>query len=80
MVRWDGSLTVCCNDSQLALSLGSLATESFGSLWTGPKAEALRDAHLKGNFAMEPCARCPNQRYPTLSDDEIAEYLLARGR
>lgn len=80
MVRWDGALTVCCNDSQLKLSLGSLATESFFSLWTGPRAEALRDAHLKGSFAMEPCTRCPNQRYPTMSDDEIAEYLLARGR
>lgn len=80
MVRWDGMLTVCCNDTQMHLRLGNLADEGFAALWTGPKVEALREAHARGDFGMEPCVRCPNQRYPVLTDEDIAAWRRARRR
>jgi len=80
MVRWDGVLTVCCNDTQMRLGLGNLARDGFATLWTGPKAEAVREAHARGEFGMEPCARCPNQRYPVLTDEEVAEWRRTRRR
>lgn len=81
-VAWDGELTVCCIDTARELSLGRVGRDgSLTELWTGARAEALRDAHISGDLSAHPaCARCRNLDGPRIGDDEIAAHLRRRFR
>lgn len=58
-VQWDGRVVPCCFDYDNASVLGDLNLESLEAVIRGPRWEALRTAHVKGDFAGYPfCDRC----------------------
>lgn len=57
-IAWDGSVTVCCKDVFYKLAVGSANETPLGDLWKGKKWDALRKAHQKGVYTMDPCAEC----------------------
>ncbi len=80
MVTQAGEVAPCCHDSGIKLRLGNLKEDRFIDLWTKGKVVELRIKHVLGDFSDDPCCYCPNQRHPTISDDEIVEYLEQIGR
>jgi pyruvate-formate lyase-activating enzyme len=57
VIRHDGRLLMCCADLHSELILGDLGQQGFAELWEGPRATALRLAHLGGRFEGV-CAGC----------------------
>ena len=80
MVAQNGDVAPCCHDSGLELKIGNLKTDDFLDLWTKGKVVEYRIKHVVGDFDFGPCKYCPNQRHPTISDDEIVSYLRQIGR
>ena len=80
MISNDGTLIPCCNDNNFNLKLGNLNEKSFTDMWCKGFINELRISHIRGDFSMNPCNTCPNQRHPLISDKEIEEYLTAIGK
>ena len=57
VIRHDGELMMCCADLRGELSLGSLASNSFETLWQGALATRRRIDHIEGRFEGV-CADC----------------------
>jgi radical SAM protein with 4Fe4S-binding SPASM domain len=57
-VSWDGRVTVCCKDVFYRLGVGDANTTHLVEFWKSEKWEAIRTAHAKGVFDMEPCDNC----------------------
>jgi hypothetical protein len=78
VIRQDGALLMCCADLQGSLSLGSLAQQSFRSLWEGPQANRLRLEHLRGHFT-GPCVHCGGVNWYQLGPAQIEATLAHSG-
>ena len=58
-IMWDGVATPCCTDENRYYKMGDVNKESVHSVWHGPKARALRDAHLDRKYKeIDICAKC----------------------
>ncbi len=77
VIRHDGALLMCCADLHSTLVLGSLRESTFGQLWNGSKATALRLAHLDGRFEGV-CAGCGGINWYETTP-EMAAAARARG-
>ncbi len=76
VIRWDGSLTVCCYDHKMQLLLGNVKDMKFSWLWNIDKLQNLRLSHVKSDFnKLLACAGCPNLTSPIMSDEEVVSYL-----
>lgn len=75
VIRHDGHLLLCCSDLRGELDLGSLAEHGFRELWEGPKAQAVRLAHLDGRFEGV-CAGCGGINWYRLGEG-VAEATRA---
>ena len=51
VVLWDGRVVPCCLDSDAALVLGDLTTQTLEEIWNGPAAVKLRDDLRKNEVA-----------------------------
>ncbi len=75
-IAYNGDVTVCCLDTEKELVIGNINENSLDEIWDNEKAHKIRLAHITGNLEEYPvCARCPNLDAPTISDDEVKEYL-----
>jgi radical SAM protein with 4Fe4S-binding SPASM domain len=58
-VWWDGKVNPCDTDYKSTLSVGSIAGEDLGRLWTGEAYSRLRRNHLeRRRHEQSPCNRC----------------------
>ena len=57
-IAWNGDVTVCCKDVFYKLTVGNAGTDQLDQLWNSDKWNALRQAHKKGVFSMDPCKNC----------------------
>ena len=59
VVSWEGKLTACCVDYELALSYGELTVSNMEELWTSEKMVTMRKAHLEGEVSnIDLCKTC----------------------
>lgn len=59
MVMWDGRVSLCCFDSEGAVILGDLNTQTIREVFNGEKALGIREAHFEGRRQELPlCATC----------------------
>jgi len=77
VIRHDGQLMMCCADLGGELTLGSLRTQRFTTLWEGAAATQHRLAHLDGRFEGV-CAGCGGINWYGLTS-EMAEGARKRG-
>lgn len=81
VVRWDGELTVCCADLRGELALGSLERHRFFELWHGPRARAIRLAHVRGDWSRLPvCKGCGGIAWYDLSPERVRRWLASVDR
>ena len=85
-IMWDGTLTICCFDGMMNLSLGNVKQTPFKELWYGEKANEIRLKHIRGEFdkiltrwGYPKCLHCKGYDTPQLSDDEVIEFLKQTG-
>ena len=86
-IMWDGTLTICCFDGMMNLSLGNLRDKPFRELWYGEEANQIRLCHIKGEFEkvrtrvdFPKCLHCKGYDTPQISDEEIVEFLKGIGK
>jgi len=84
---WNGELTICCFDPAMQYSLGNIKDSSFDELWFGEKMENIRMLQIKGEFeniitndGYKKCLNCSGYDTPRITDEEIRDYLLEKGR
>lgn len=57
-VRWNGEITICCNDPSGQESLGNYTLgDNIAAVWRGNDLSAIREGHLKGEYKGL-CATC----------------------
>ncbi len=47
-IRWNGDVSLCCNDFDSKVSIGNLNTEKLIDVWNGERLGKLRKMHLEG--------------------------------
>ncbi|MDD2717850.1 MAG: SPASM domain-containing protein [Candidatus Wallbacteria bacterium] len=76
VVRWDGTLNMCCNDPLGELALGNLHELSFDELWFSQQAKAVREAMLEGKFNdLKICRDCRNMDGITITREQGLEFM-----
>jgi MoaA/NifB/PqqE/SkfB family radical SAM enzyme len=58
VVTWNGSVVPCCFDKDAEVPLGSLATDSFASIWRGDAYRRFRMRILSGRRDVPMCRNC----------------------
>lgn len=65
-VRWNGEITICCNDPRGSESIGRYGSTDLATVWRGEKLKAIRDSHLKGMYSGL-CKNCDSWKaYPSM--------------
>lgn len=73
VVSWEGQLTACCVDYEMAMTYGNLLTDGLGEVWNGDKMRHWRSLHLSGEVGdLTLCARC---NAPYIQQVEILDEL-----
>jgi len=49
-IRWNGSITICCNDPHGTETIGTYPTTRLVDAWRSPRLISIRDSHLKGEY------------------------------
>jgi MoaA/NifB/PqqE/SkfB family radical SAM enzyme len=61
VLKADGELTYCPADWKHIANIGNLADTTLADIWQGPALQALRNAHLSGDFSKHSfCGGCPD--------------------
>ena len=64
VVNWDGKVSLCSLDWDAKVPLGHVGTQDVIQVWHGKTVQAVRQAHLKGNFKQNSmCESCEEWRY-----------------
>lgn len=58
VLTWDGQVVPCCFDKDAHHTLGTLATDSFASIWNNERYRHFRQQVLKDRNAIEICTNC----------------------
>jgi len=58
VITWDGRVVPCCFDKDANHQMGSLANESFHSLWTNPNYTNFRKSVLNSRSSVDICKNC----------------------
>ncbi|PCH85630.1 MAG: radical SAM protein [Flavobacteriales bacterium] len=58
VITWDGRVVPCCFDKDASHQMGSLANESFRSLWTNKNYMNFRRAILNSRSSIDICKNC----------------------
>jgi MoaA/NifB/PqqE/SkfB family radical SAM enzyme len=58
-IRWNGGITICCNDSKGSEVIGTYGEDGcdLGGAWRSDRLRGIRDSHLKGQYKGL-CAGC----------------------
>lgn len=67
-IRWNGDITICCNDPRGQESIGVYGKDGFnlGAFWRSDRLGRIRDAHLKGEYSGI-CKNCDSYKaYPNM--------------
>ena len=78
-IQWNGEVSVCCADSAMTIKAGDFNKQSLKEIWHGRTITDMRLAHILGDsshFTMR-CRSCSQWLVPSLSQDEVIEYLTA---
>lgn len=59
-ILWDGTVTVCCNDYDGELSIGTIQKNSVAELWNCAKLKQFRRLHRDLEFSDLLCKKCEN--------------------
>jgi radical SAM protein with 4Fe4S-binding SPASM domain len=80
VVNWDGRVTPCCADSNLELEVGNLQENSLFGVLNNPTINALRLAHIQGDFKDFPrCSYCSNAVLPAQELERIHKRCQEAG-
>jgi radical SAM protein with 4Fe4S-binding SPASM domain len=64
VVNWDGKVSLCSLDWNNQVQFGDVSRQNVADVWHGEPAEAVRQAHLRGDFKQNSmCANCQEWRY-----------------
>lgn len=76
-IHWDGRVTLCCKDTDLALVVGDLRQNTFAEIWNhGQRVELYRRWHLEGKFHLLPeCATCGNYDVEAITSEDLSDSL-----
>ena len=81
VIRHDGHLMMCCVDLSGKLDLGDLKAHSFRALWEGEAAQAMRIAHIRGQFdKVGPCGSCGGINWYETSPEFVEAWLQKQGQ
>ncbi|MFH1850236.1 MAG: SPASM domain-containing protein [archaeon] len=81
VIHRNGDVTVCCRDVLMELKLGNIRESTLEQIWLGDRITAMRINAIKGDYAEMPkCCGCDNLDNPTISDEEITQYLKSINR
>ena len=65
-IRWNGEITICCNDPAGMESIRVYSRNSLAEVWNGEKIKSIRESHLKGEYKGL-CVGCNSwQAYPDI--------------
>ena len=62
-IRWDGRVSVCCNDWRGLLDCGSVVTNGLDAVWNGAVFDSARKYLLLGRREFDPCKGCDALSY-----------------
>jgi len=62
-IRYDGSVTICCNDWLGTYKCGNVLTEGVEAVWQGAAMGAAREMLIRGRREMAPCKGCNHRSY-----------------
>lgn len=49
-VAWNGDILMCCSDPHRKEVLGHYPQDSLTKVWMGPRLQAIRESHLRGQY------------------------------
>jgi len=76
-IRWDGNVSICCNDWPGRYKIGNALTTSLKELWLGEGFKAARQALYHGQRTFTPCKGCDHTSYrPGLLPDAMGKETL----
>jgi len=66
-IRWNGDITICCNDPKGSESLGTYSSSfKLGKFWSDARLISIRESHLKGEYKGL-CVGCNSYKaYPNM--------------
>lgn len=71
-IKFDGRVTLCCQDTSCELNIGNVRKQSIYNIWYGEKANDLRLAHINGKLPYR-CKMCFNQIYPLINKNNLSK-------
>lgn len=75
--RYDGSVTVCCNDWRGVMPVGNINTITLEDIWHHPRMYAMRKMLYHGDRSMGACVGCDYKSYrPGLLPDHKGQQEL----
>ncbi len=75
VIRHDGTVSICLNDTDALIRLGNINEESFIKIWFSPIAEHYRMKHIENRFAPhEHCYKCTYFDGESISEDIIEKH------
>lgn len=79
-VTSQGMVTVCCRDLELQMAVGDIGIQTFDEILRSEKYHQLRLCHIKSRQETLPlCANCFDPPGGFVNDEEVRQYLMARG-
>ena len=76
-VRWDGQVSLCCNDWRGVYDCGSVQSKDIEEIWNGPEFGAARNKLYHGLRDFGPCQGCDALSYrPGLLPDQKGKEEL----
>ena len=79
-VAWDGTVTVCCIDTERELAIGNLSENSIVNLWNNDKINAIRKGLIKKDYSACPrCENCSGMDSPHLYVEELEKVKKELG-
>jgi radical SAM protein with 4Fe4S-binding SPASM domain len=77
-VRWDGNVSICCEDWSGECQVGNITTRGLGAVWDSPEMGAFRRILYQGRRELIPtCAGCSYRSYRTgLLPDRLGRHTL----
>lgn len=74
-IAWDGTVTVCCIDTERALAVGNVKEHSITEIWNNVQVNQIRKGLIDGDYSScERCRSCAGMDSPVLTRSDIMYY------
>jgi radical SAM protein with 4Fe4S-binding SPASM domain len=78
-VRFDGNVSVCCNDWRGTYKCGNIPKDGLEKIWNGAAMNAARQMLILGDRNFGPCAKCDAKSYRVgLLPDKFGKIKLPK--